>query len=119
MDVPSNPAVAKELRPMSSSCSRRSLPVIRLRWLGLESGGFTSPSWRSGRHQVIPPCRAAFGNRAKPLAPPAGELPRQPVLVRPAHVPRPAQLLRPPDRAGADVDLPLQCAVTGTRRVGG
>src|SRR5215510_11419096 len=118
MDVPSNPRSAKSLRPMSSSCSRRSLPVIRLRWLLLESGRFTSPSWRSRGHQVISLRRAALRHRAKPLAPLAGELSRQPPLIRPAHIPGPAELLRPPDRAGADIDLPFQRAVAGARRVG-
>src|SRR5262249_51157408 len=44
--------------------------------------------------------------------------PGKALLVRPANLPRPAELLEDPDRPRRDVDLSLEHAVPGTGRVG-
>src|SRR6516165_8929434 len=121
MEVPSNPRSAKSRRPMSSSCCRRSCPVIRLR-LALGDCSVTGPSWRSCRGPVSRLRRprrllAALGHPAEASRRVRGTLGGQPGLVRPAHVVRPAELLKDPDHPRALVDLALQHAVPGTGRV--
>src|SRR5215472_15145236 len=96
-DVPSNPRSANSLRPTSSNCSRRSLPVIRLRWLLPVVGLVTRPSLRSRPGLATWLRRAGSRYRAQRHRPQSGELGRPPLLVRPADVPRPAQLHGPPD----------------------
>src|SRR5262252_7556171 len=117
MDVPSNPRSAKSLRPMSSSCSRRSLPVIRLRWLLPVPELLTHPSLRSGRPAVTWLRHVGPGHRAQRDVAQAGELAGQPPLVRPPDVPGPAEQFGPPDDPRADVDLALERPVPGAGRV--
>src|SRR5713101_4088138 len=112
MEVPSRPRSAKSLRPMSSSCCLRSLPVILFR-LGPAGWLVTAPSCRpdgNSANRVGCPGCPACGHRAElPRAP--GLLRGQPRLVGPADVVRPAQFLGQPDAASGDVDLPLQHTV--------
>src|SRR5713101_9336459 len=106
MEVPSRPRSANSLRPMSSSCCLRSLPVILFR-LGPAGWLVTTPSWRSAgnsANRVSHPGRPAGGHRAE-LAGAAGLLGGQPLLIWPADVVCPAELLGQPDAAGRDVDL--------------
>src|SRR5215831_17270640 len=124
MDVPSKPRSAKSLRPMSSSCSRRSLPVMRLRWWLLPVLELvTQPSSRSRvstRLRCGPVTRLRHvgpRHRAQRDVAQAGELAGQPPLVRPADVPGPAEQLGPPDDPGADVDLALERTVPSAGRV--
>ena len=81
---------------MSSSCSRRSAPVIRVRRALAGAGLLLLAGWycwrRSPRRQS---CRVG----GSLLALPAG---RRYASVRPAHVVRPAQLLEPADEPGAE-----------------
>src|SRR6516162_9123258 len=115
-DVPSKPRSANSLRPMSSSCSRRSRPVMRLRWLLPAVGLVTHSSSRLCRRAVTRRGRG-LGHRAQGHVTLAGELRGQPPLVRPPDVPGPAELLGPPDDPGADVDLALERAVPGARGI--
>src|SRR6516164_103398 len=124
MDVPSKPRSAKSLRPTSSSCSRRSLPVMRLRWwllLTLELVTHLSSrsrvSARSRAGPVVRLCHGGPRHRAQRDVAQAGELAGQPPLVRPADIPGPAEQLGPPDDPGADVDLTFQRPVPGAGRV--
>src|SRR5690349_11813352 len=118
MDVPSKPRSAKSLRPMSSSCSRRSLPVIRLRWLLPALELLTRPSLRSCRLAVTWLRHVGPGrHRAQRDIAHAGELAGQPALVRPPDVPGPAEQFGPPDDPRADVDLALERSVPGAGRV--
>src|SRR5712691_8978693 len=119
MEVPSRPRSANSLRPMSSSCCLRSLPVILFR-LGPAGWLVTTPSWRSAgnsANRVSHPGRPAGGHRAE-LAGAAGLLGGQPLLIWPADVVCPAELLGQPDAAGRDVDLALEHAVPGAGRIG-
>src|SRR5215472_13951046 len=112
-EVPSKPRSANSLRPMSSNCSRRSLPVMRFRLLPAV-GLVTHPSSRSCRRPVT---RLYLGHRAQRHVALPGEPGGQPPLVRPPDVPGPAELLGPPDDPGADVDLALERPVPSTRRI--
>src|SRR5712691_9933201 len=67
MEVPSRPRSANSLRPMSSSCCLRSLPVILFR-LGPAGWLVTTPSWRSA------------GNSANRVSHPG----RRPVVIEPS-----------------------------------
>src|SRR5690349_2622948 len=111
MEVPSKPRSANGWFPMPSSCSRRSFPVIRLRaeacvW------ALAGTSSRLRAHRAT-----STGGEPRPVA----EFPRrrsrplggEPVLVRPADVVGPAQLLERPDNPGAGVELALQRARAG------
>src|SRR5580692_16193 len=111
IEVPSNPRSANSRRPMSISCSRRSFPVILLR-PDLWGWELTGSSLRLRGHRATylpgaPDChRAEFlGGRGRTLA-------REPVLVGPAHIIGPAQLLQHPDDARARVELALQRSVS-------
>src|SRR6516165_8998497 len=123
IEVPSNPRSANSRRPMSSSCSRRSLPVILLR-PGLGGWTLTGSSLRfRGRRARNPAVLArgdegAAGHRAEFPRGGGGTLGGEPVLIRPPDVVGPAQLLQRPDDACARVELALQRAVPGARRVG-
>src|SRR5215475_13120503 len=111
IEVPSNPRAANRWRPMPRSCSRRSFPVILLRvdacaWAltGTSSrlrGRRATYSGRAPRH------RSEFPRRR------GGPLGGEPLLVRPAHVVGPAQLLERPDDPRAGVKLALQRPVPG------
>src|SRR6266702_3926895 len=119
MDVPSRPRSANSLRPMSSSCSLRSLPVILFR-LGPAGWLVTTPSWRPGgnsANRVGRVGRPAGGHRAEPAGA-AGLLGGQPPRIGPADVVCPAELLGQPDAARRDVDLALEHAVPGAGRIG-
>src|SRR4029450_13010284 len=96
---------------MSRSCSRRCFPVIRARApvragrparVGRPAAGgdglLTPPSCRTGKAGSRSPCGQAL-------------------LVRPADVRRPPELLEDPDRAGAGVYLAAEDAVPGPRGV--
>src|ERR1700722_17176110 len=122
IEVPSNPRSANSRLPMSSSCCRRSWPVIRFR-LGLGGWSVTGTSWSLCRCPVSLVRR--LGSLFVTLCHPAQAARRaaralgvQPALVRPAHVVGPAQLLEPLDHPGGLVDLALERAVPGTGRVG-
>src|ERR1700761_8330561 len=101
---------------MPRSCSRRSLPVILLRpdacvW------ALTGTSSRLRGHRATylggaPRHRPQFPRRR------GGPLGAEPLLVRPADVVGPAQLLERPDDPGAGVELALQGAVAGAGGVG-
>src|SRR5216684_4914004 len=117
MDVPSKPRSAKSLRPMSSNCSRRSRPVILLRWSLPAVGLVTHPSSPSCRRPVTRLGHAKLSHRAQRHPALAGEPGGQPLLVRPPDVPGPAEQLGPPDDPGADVDLALERPVPGARRI--
>src|SRR5436309_3153219 len=109
IEVPSNPRSANRRRPIPRSCSRRSFPVILLRpdaW-GWELTG-TSSRLR-GRRATYPVGAPRHGAEF-PLRG-GGPLGGEPLLVRPAHVVGPAQLLERPDDPGAGVELALQCPV--------
>src|SRR5580692_10849297 len=116
IEVPSNPRSANSRRPMLSSCSRLSLPVILLRpevW-GCE---LTCSSSRLRGHRAThsagAPChRAEFPCRRD------GSLGRKAFLIRPPHVVRPAQLLEGPDDTSARVKLALQRSVPRARGIG-
>src|SRR5579863_4876341 len=127
IEVPSKPRSANSRRPMSSSCCRRSWPVILLRadlwgWL------LTRTSLRLRGHRATNPAgpapgdavprQSALGHRAQLAGRGGGTLGAEPFLVRPAHVVGPAQLLEPADDARARVQLALQGAVPGAGRVG-
>src|SRR6266516_6116767 len=129
IEVPSNPRSANRRRPMLSSCSRRSFPVILLR-PDVCGCALTCSSSRLRGHRATHPAVLARGD--DPPRPPReatprhrAELPRrrggplggEPLLVRPAHVVGPAQLLQRPDDARARVQLPLQRAVPRAGRV--
>src|SRR5580658_3113974 len=116
IEVPSNPRSANSRRPMSSSCSRRSFPVIRLR-PDLGGWAFTGSSLRLRGHRATNP-GGAPRHRAEFPRGGGGTLGGQPVLVRPPDVISPAQLLQRPDDACARVELALQRAVPSARRVG-
>src|SRR5258708_15256044 len=112
IEVPSKPRSANSRRPISRSCSRRSLPVILLR-PDLGGGELTGSSSRLRVHRatypVGAPChRAEFPRRR------GRTLGRKPFFVRPAHVVGPAQLLQRPDDPRAGVQLapqrPVPCA---------
>src|SRR6516164_8141168 len=130
IEVPSNPRSANSRRPMSSSCSRRSFPVIRLR-PDLCGWALTGSSLRfCGRRarnpavlprswgEVVPPRPPRPGHRPQFPGGGGGTLSAEPVLVRPPDAVGPAQLLQRPDDARARVELALQRAVPGTGRVG-
>src|ERR1022692_1096962 len=119
MEVPSRPRSANSLRPMSSNCCLRSLPVILFR-LGPAGWLVTAPSWRprgKSANRAGRLGRPAPGHRAE-LAGAAGLLAGQSFLVRPADVVDPAELLGQPDGPGGDVDLALEHAVPGAGGVG-
>src|ERR1700733_1456319 len=126
IEVPSKPRSANSRRPMSSSCCRRSWPVILLR---ADLGGWllTRTSLRLRGDRATSP--AGTGDRAVPGKCPHGHVAQlplgagrtlgaEPVLVRPAHVVGPAQLLEPADDTRARVQLALQGAVPRAGRVG-
>src|SRR5579872_5913946 len=123
IEVPSNPRSANSRRPMSSSCSRRSFPVIRLR-PDLGGWALTGSSLRFRGRGARNPAVLARGTDGAPRH--RAEFPRggggtlggEPFLVRPADVVGPAQLLQRPDDTRARVELALQRAVAGARRVG-
>src|SRR5437764_4920377 len=117
MDVPSKPRSANSLRPMPSNCSRRSLPVIRLRLLLPVLELLTHPSSRSCRGPVTRLGHVRPGHRAQRDLAQAGELAGQPPFVRPPDVPGPAEQFGPPDDPGADVDLALERSVPGAGRI--
>src|SRR5690242_20014424 len=98
--VPSNPFSANSLRPTSSSCSRRSFPVIRAR----------PPERRAGGPDAAREPSVVTASSSQPSV-------RQPVGPRPADGGRPAQPLEEPDQPGAGVDLATQDAVPGAGRV--
>src|SRR5262249_26072357 len=115
IDVPSRPRSANSRRPMSSSCSRRSLPVILLRpdtedWL------VTAPSCQPADKSANRTVRRPRGHGAQ--VPGSGALAAQPGLVRPADVVHPAELLGHPDQPGRGVDLAPECSVPGAGWVG-
>src|SRR5215471_12022911 len=115
IDVPSRPRSANSRRPMSSSCSRRSLPVILLRpgpgdWL------VTAPSCQPAGKSSKRVANGPPGHGAQ--LPGSGALAAQPGLVRPADVLDPAELLGRPDQPGRGVDLPPERSVPGAGRVG-
>src|ERR1700733_8222209 len=117
IEVPSRPRSANSRRPMSSSCSRRSLPVILLR--PDPEGGWlvTAPSCQPADKSANRAGHGPLGHGAE-LPRAAGLLPGKPGLVRPADVVDPAELLGYPDEPGGDVDLTLQHPVPRTGRVG-
>src|SRR5580693_79923 len=117
IEVPSNPRSANSLRPMSSSCSRRSLPVILLR-PDLCGWEFTGSSLRLRGHGATYLSGALHRHRAELPGGRGRALGREPVLVGPAHVVGPAQLLQRPDDARAGVELALQRSVPGAGGVG-
>src|SRR5215469_115201 len=123
IDVPSNPRSANSRRPMSSSCSRRSLPVIRLRPV-LSGWALTGSSLRFRRRRARNPAvlaradEGAAGHRAQFPRGGGRTLGGEPLLIRPADVIGPPQLLQRPDDARARVELALQRAVPGAGRVG-
>src|SRR5215471_19487451 len=130
IEVPSNPRSANRWRPMLSSCSRRSFPVILLRPDGCGCA-LTCSSSRLRGHRATHVAVFARGNDPpRPLREATSchrpEFPRrgggplggEPLLVRPAHVVRPAQLLQRPDDARAGVQLALQRPVPGAGGVG-
>src|ERR1700759_3198924 len=116
IEVPSNPRSANRRRPMLSSCSRRSFPVIRLRPEGCGCALTCASSRLRGHHATYP--AGAPRHRAEFLLRRGGPLGGRPVLVRPAHVVGPAQLLQRPDDARTGVELALQRAVPRAGRVG-
>src|SRR4029077_10201961 len=96
-------------------CSRRSFPVILFRpdaW-GWELTG-TSSRLR-GRRATHP--AGASRHRAELPRRRGGPLGGEPLLLPPAHVVGPAQLLERPDDPGAGVELALQRAVPRAGRV--
>src|SRR5215469_16000920 len=107
---------------MSSSCCRRSWPVIRF-LLVLGDGSVTETSWLLRRRLVSLVgrlCRlfVTLRHAAHALRGRFGRaLGVQPRLVRPAHVVGPAGLLEPLDHAGALVDLTAEGAVPCAGRV--
>src|SRR5674536_248672 len=111
MEVASKPFSANSDRPTSSSWLRRSVPVIRTRRAARASSRRTSLTGRSSTAAGASgrPARASSGRD-----PPGGDA----LLTRPAHVVRPDQPLEQPDDLRAGVELPLQYAVPGRRRVG-
>src|ERR1700744_233389 len=122
IEVPSNPRSANSRLPMSSSCCRRSWPVIRFR-LVLGAGSVTGTSWSLCRRPVSLVRRLSglfvtLRHPAQAARRAACALGVQPGLVRPAHVVGPAQLLAPLDPPGGLVDLALERAVAGAGRVG-
>src|SRR6266702_5996927 len=108
MEVPSNPRSANRRRPMLSSCSRRSFPVILLRPDACGCALTCSSSRLRGNRGTYP--AGAPRHRAEFPLRRDRTLGREPVLVRPAHVVGPAQLLQRPDDPGAGVELALQRA---------
>src|SRR5580700_82596 len=116
IEVPSNPRSANSRRPMSRSCCRRSWPVILLR-ADLWVGALTGSSLRLRGHGATN-LRGAPGHRAEFPRRGGRALGPEPVLVGPAHVVGPAQLLQRPDDPRAGVELPLERAVPRARRVG-
>src|SRR5580692_2640992 len=92
MEVPSNPRSANKRRPISSSCCRRSWPVILLR-PDRAAGELTCLTLRL--RATYPPRTPCHGPELSPSA--YGAFRRQPFLVRPADVVGPAQLLECPD----------------------
>src|SRR6201996_8700621 len=124
IDVPSKPRSATRRRPMSSSCSRLSFPVMRRRF-DLRGWSVTYPSLRSAGRFVTQWHRPG-GHWLRPVTCHRAELPGrgggalglQPPGVRPAHVVGPAQLLQRPDHPGTRVELALEHTVPGAGRVG-
>src|SRR6266516_4250506 len=115
IEVPSNPRSANRRRPMLSSCSRRSFPVILLRPDGCGCALPCAPP-RLRRHHATYPAGAPRHRAEFPLRR-GGPLGREPVLVRPAHVVGPAQLRQRPDDTRTGVELALQRAVPRAGRV--
>src|SRR5437660_6947284 len=115
MEVPSRPRSANSRLLMSSSCSRRSLPVMRLRLLAV--GWLVTRPSSQCLLSVRPRARGQRAGHAAELAGPAGVLGGQPLGVGPANVVGPAEPLAPPDQPGRDVDLAAEGAVPGAGRV--
>src|SRR5690606_41122267 len=97
MEVPSKPRSAKRLRPISRSCSRRCLPVIRTR-LGVARGRSVTPS------TTDPPCTYRSRRDQRLLAAVVVDpLGLDALGARPPDVPCPTGLLEHPDEpSGSD-----------------
>src|SRR3954471_19291287 len=121
-EVTSKPFSANNARATSSSCSRRSLPVMRTRTTGAASGSslrrlpvtpVTIGARRPGKTRAPRHGRRGEGTARSLLGDALEALP-----ARPAHVRRPAELLEHPDQPRGDVDLAAPHAVAGAGRVG-
>src|SRR5580658_7838711 len=102
---------------MSSSCSRRSLPVILLR--PEPDGGWlvTGPSCQPADKSANPAGHGPLGHGAE-LPRAAGLLPGKPGLVRPSVLVVPFELLGSPNEPGGDVGLTLLHPVSRAGRGG-
>src|SRR5580658_8572835 len=116
IEVPSKPRSAKSRRPISSSCCRRSFPVILLR-PELCGWALTGSSSRLRGHSATNPVGAPC-HRAEFPRGGGGALGAEPGLLRPAYVVGPAQFLQRPDDSRARVELALKRPVPRAGGVG-